>query len=100
MGAVQRAVIDGIVDDMHVVLLVGPDEVERTVHRSLLPEGASEGTWLRVRFEDEQLVFAVIDQAATAEAIQRVTSKMDLLRERGRRLRPVDGLVEPGNHDG
>lgn len=97
MGVVQRAVVDGIVDDTHVVLLVGPDEVERTVHRSLLPEGAAEGTWLRVRFENGQLVFAVIDEEATAAALKRVSSKMDMLRRRGGRLQRVDGEADgPG----
>lgn len=89
MGALKRAVIDGIIDDVHVVLLVGTDEVERVVHRSLLPEGASEGTWLRVRFEGEQLVFAAIDEEATTEATSRVSAKLELLRGRGRRLEPA-----------
>ncbi len=91
MGAVQRAVVDGIVDDVHVVLLVGPEEEERIVHRSLLPPGAAEGTWLQVRFIGDQLVFAAVDEEATAAALRRVTDKMDMLRQRGRRLRPVGG---------
>lgn len=90
MGTVQRAVVDGIVDDVHVVLLVGPDEVEHIVHRSLLPAEASEGTWLQVRFEGDRLVFAIVDEEATVEAVRRISSKMDMLRQRGGRLRRVD----------
>lgn len=92
----QRAVLDRVVDDVHAVLLVGADETEQIVPRSLLPEGASEGTWLRVRFEGERLVFAVIDEETTARTAERIASKLALLRQRGGRLRRVETPPEDG----
>lgn len=94
MATVQRAVVDRIVDDVHAVLLVGPDEVEHIVHRSLLPEDVSEGTWLQVRFEAGELVFAAVDDEATADATQRVASKLAALRQRGSRLRRAEPVAE------
>lgn len=82
--ATQSAVIDRIVDGTHAVLLVGPDEVERIVPRRTLPADVREGTWLKVRFRGDCLVDAVIDTEATEAAAQRITAKMDLLRQRGR----------------
>lgn len=78
------AVVDRIVDGEHVVLLVGPEEEEVVVPRAALPAKIREGTWLQVCFVDGQLKKAVIDEKATQEAVQRIASKMDLLRQRGR----------------
>lgn len=82
--ATQAAIIDRIVDGTHAVLLVGPDEIERVVPRRSLPAGAGEGTWLNVRFQGSCLISAVVDAKATENAKQRITEKMDLLRQRGR----------------
>lgn len=90
MTAAQSAVVDRIVDGVHVVLLVGPEEEERVVPKSSLPEGVAEGTWLKVRFEGDELVWAVIDEEATQVARERMAAKMERLRRRGRRLRPAD----------
>lgn len=92
--AAQQAVVDRVVDGQHVVLLVGEQEVERIVARSLLPEGIKEGTWLKVVFDGDALVWAVIDEEATAAAQQRVAAKLEQLRQRSRRLRPVE--TNPG----
>jgi len=98
--AVLQAVVDRIVDGVHVVLLVGPEEEERVVPRSLLPEGVREGTWLKVRFEGDLLVWAVIDEEATKAAAERVAAKLEQLRRRGRRLQPVDGGAAPADPRG
>lgn len=82
---IQSAVVDRIVDGTHVVLLVGPDEVERIIPRRELPVAVREGTWLKVRFRGECLVEAVIDTEAAEAAARRITAKMDLLRQRGRK---------------
>lgn len=92
--AAQQAVVDRVVDGQHVVLLVGEHEVERIVARSLLPEGIKEGMWLKVVFDGDTLVWAVVDEEATAAAQQRVAAKLEQLRQRGRRLRPVE--TNPG----
>lgn len=47
------AVLDRIEDGRFAVLLVGPDEVELVVDATLLPEGTSEGDWLRVGFASD-----------------------------------------------
>jgi hypothetical protein len=85
----DKAVIDRIVDGEHVVLLVGDEEQERIVPRSRLPEGASEGSWLRVRFEGDTLVEIAVDPAQSLQTQQRVEDKMARLRLRGRRLPPA-----------
>mgnify|MGYP001230767829 FL=1 len=85
----QQAVIDRIVDGRHAVLLVGEEEVEKVVPRECLPEGSAPGTWLRVRFEGERLVEAVIDEAETERARARVQEKLAALRRRG--LRGITG---------
>lgn len=85
----QHAVIDRI-HGVHVVLLVGPDEVETIVSRASLPADAVEGTWLHVRFEGDRLVMASLDTSASKEADERIISKMELLRRRGSRLSGAD----------
>jgi len=82
----QSAVIDRIVDDEHVVLLVGSEEIERIVPVTALPDGIQEGMWLLTEWSGDQLVRATIDKEKTMSAQQRVQAKMDLLRQRGRRL--------------
>lgn len=84
--AIQSAVIDRIVDGRYAVLLVGRDEVERIVPKHELPAGVREGTWLKVRFRGDCLVYAVIDKETTEAAAQRIHAKMELLRQRGRNL--------------
>lgn len=81
----QKAVVDRIVDCQHAVLLVGDDEAEHLVPVSGLPEGAIEGTWLKVRFLDRSLVEVTIDRTATEQARQRIRSNLEELRKRGRR---------------
>lgn len=80
----EPAVVDRIVDGTHAVLLVGPDETEQTVSLHLLPKGIREGTWLKVRFEGERLVSALVDSEATARSAERIAAKLNRLRLRGR----------------
>ncbi len=80
----ERAVIDRIVDGEHAVLLVGPEEEERIVPRSCLPPEAKEGVWLLVTFDDDRLLQARIDHEATDRAAERIVSKLERLRRRGR----------------
>ncbi|MFA9479365.1 DUF3006 domain-containing protein [Phycisphaerales bacterium AB-hyl4] len=83
----EVAVLDRIVDGKHAVLIVGdPPDREVAVPIETLPEGVQEGHWLRVILEGEHLVDAQIDQVATDAAKQRIHSKLEQLRRRGRRL--------------
>ncbi len=82
----MQAVIDRIVDGKTAVLLVG--EEERLVHwpADELPEAAKEGTWLRVEMENDTIVSMQVDEEATKSALDRVQSKLERLRQRGRGL--------------
>lgn len=79
------AVVDRIVDSMHAVLHVGPDEQEVIVPAKMLPEGAAEGSWLTVLFDGDQVVEVKLDLETTQHVRQRVRDKMAMLRKRGRR---------------
>lgn len=83
-GTSQAAVLDRIVDDVHAVLLVGPDELERIVPKAKLPTDAKEGMWFQVVFDGDELVSIVIDEEATDDVRRRILSKMEKLRRRGR----------------
>ncbi|HZK34879.1 MAG TPA: DUF3006 domain-containing protein [Bacillota bacterium] len=50
----MKAVIDRIENGI-AVLLVGQEEKRVDIPLTRLPEGASEGSWLRVSFPDEDL---------------------------------------------
>ena len=81
----EKAVIDRIVDGATAVVLVGEDERQYHYPADQLPEGAREGTWLKVRVEDGQLVAMERDEEETAVSRRRIQGKMNELRERGRR---------------
>jgi prophage tail gpP-like protein len=80
----EKAVIDRIVDGRHAVLIVGEDERQVVVPATSLPAAAGEGTWLRVRFDGDTLLDARIDREETERVRQRVSAKMEQLRQRGR----------------
>jgi hypothetical protein len=81
----EKAVIDRFEDDW-AVLLVGKDERRVNVPRKQLPRGAREGHWLKVEFEDDGSVSAVIDHEETARTRERIQEKLARLR-RGEHLR-------------
>ena len=71
-----RAVIDRIEDGGTAVLLVGEDEeLKVELPASLLPEGAESGSHLSVTF--------ALDEAARAEAEERVKALQEKLEKRG-----------------
>ncbi|MEX1028136.1 MAG: DUF3006 domain-containing protein [Candidatus Paceibacterota bacterium] len=81
----EKAVIDRIEDGEQAVLLVGEDERERIVPVSSLPDDAKAGNWLKVRFDGDELVEAVVDLEETERVKERISDKMARLRQRGRR---------------
>ena len=81
----QKAVIDRIVDGRTAVILVGEDERQYHCPADRLPEGAKEGTWLRVEVESGEIVAMEVDQEETDAVRRRIQEKMDKLRARGRR---------------
>ena len=81
----ERAVVDRIVDGRTAVILVGEDERQHHYPADELPEGATEGTWLRVQVESGEVVSVEVDQEKTDGTRRRVQEKMDKLRARGRK---------------
>ena len=82
----EKAVVDRIEDGDLAVVLVGDDEVEHVVSLGQLPPGTESGSWLRVEFDGDQLLWAVLDEDGKADVTQRVQEKIQKLRRRGRRL--------------
>lgn len=83
----ERAVVDRIIDGTHAVLLVGEDETEQVVPSEQLPDETTEGTWLLITRDDDGRIVAIeTDESSTAEVEERIASKLDRLRQRGRHL--------------
>lgn len=80
-----RAVIDRIEHRKQAVLLLEPDEYELIVPLANLPEGADEGMWLHVRLEGDRVTNAELDHETTLQTKRRIASKMDRLRQRGKK---------------
>ncbi len=80
----EKAVIDRIVDRKTAVILVGEDQRQHHHPADELPEGAQEGTWLRVLIEDGKIVSMEVDAGETDEVRRRIQEKMDRLRMKGR----------------
>lgn len=76
----MKAVIDRIVDQKHVVLLVGDKETEIIVSTGMLPPGAIEGSLIQVEFDKKnQVTKLILDQKETNEVKDRVSSMMEKL---------------------
>lgn len=81
------AVVDRIVDGRHAVLIAGDEEY--VVPASQLPDGAEQGSWLRVQFGPGGIVTATVDDDETKRRRKRITEKVERLRER--RGKNLDG---------
>ncbi len=75
----MKAVIDRF-EGKYAVLILGEGERQLNVPRTLLPKKAKEGSWLQVEIENESLLSAVLDEAETDNAKQRITEKLERLR--------------------
>ncbi len=75
----MKAVIDRF-EGKQAVLILGEGERQLNVPRNLLPKEAKEGSWLQVEIENETLLSAVLDQAETVNAQQRIAEKLERLR--------------------
>ena len=69
----MKAVIDRIVED-YAVVLVGDDEIKVDVSKKLLPEGAREGSWLKVSFE--------LDLDGTKKQNEKINKLLEKLRNK------------------
>ncbi|MFA4836572.1 MAG: DUF3006 domain-containing protein [Dehalococcoidia bacterium] len=74
-----KAVID-LFEEKSAVLLVGESQQRMVVPRRSLPAEAKEGHWLTVEIDNDTIVSAVIDEAETSNARQRIADKLARLR--------------------
>lgn len=80
----EKAVIDRIVDGKTAIILVGDDERQHHYPAGKLPEGAQEGTCLRVQIENGEILSLEVDQEETDTVRRRIQEKIDKLRARDR----------------
>ncbi len=76
----EVGVVDRVIEDIAVVLLGG--EAEYQLPATSLPEGAGEGSWLRVRRDTSGLVVLGRDDAGEAEQRHRAQNRLAALRQR------------------
>jgi hypothetical protein len=75
----MKAVIDRFEGEF-AVLIVGEDEQRLNVLKALLPKLSREGSWLQVDIQNGEVISAVLDEAETTNAKQRIADKLALLR--------------------
>lgn len=75
----MKAVIDRF-EGKYAVLILEEGKRQISVLQDLLPEQAAEGSWLQVEVENESLLSAVLDEAETDNAKQRIAEKLERLR--------------------
>ncbi len=71
----MKAVIDRIVDGVAVMLL-GEDEHKVEIPVALLPEGAREGSWLKVSLE--------LDQEGEMQQREKISNLLEKLRNKNK----------------
>lgn len=76
----EVGVVDRVVESIAVVLVGG--EAEYQLPATSLPEGAGEGSWLRVRRDTSGLVVLGRDDAGEAEQRDRAQDRLAALRQR------------------
>ncbi len=77
----DRAIVDRIVDGRTAVLLVDPDEVELLLPADVLPEGATEGTWVVLEATtDPPGLMLRIDEQLTQQRLDDLTARLDAIR--------------------
>ena len=69
----MKAVIDRFEGD-YAIVLFGEDEIKVDIPKNLLPEGAQEGSWLRVSLE--------LDQDGTIGQKKKINDLLDKLKNK------------------
>ncbi|TSB47630.1 DUF3006 domain-containing protein [Alkalicoccobacillus porphyridii] len=77
----KKAVLDRFEDHDLAVLLIGENEKEYNVSRSILPKEVKEGSHLFVKLENDIVHSVTLDEEATKATENRIHNKMDKLRE-------------------
>ena len=78
--APDRAVLDRVVDAATAVLLVGDNEDEVHLPATALPDGATDGTWLRLDVDTTPPTVLGIDHELTAQRAQDIDGRLARLR--------------------
>ena len=86
---VEQAVLDRIVQQQ-AVLLVGEKEEERILPAEALPPDCKPGDWLLLQTEAGGKVTIRVNTEATEQAAQRISEKLNRLKQRGRALTNED----------
>lgn len=73
----MKAVIDRFEGD-YAVVLFGDEEIKVDIPRALLPERATEGSWLRVSFE--------LDEEETMRRREKISSLLEKLKNKNTSL--------------
>jgi hypothetical protein len=92
----RKAVIDRIEEGKWAVLHVGYKRVEKVIPVEELPEGAREGSWLKVRLVDDAVKDIIVDEKETAAVRGRVQSKLEMLRGRKGHFKPISAAETQG----
>lgn len=79
-----RAVVDRIVDGVTAVLLIESDDEELNVPAERLPEGATDGTWVRLDRNTDPPIVLEIDHEYTESRRREVAERMQRLRQERR----------------
>ncbi len=74
----MKAVIDRF-EGEYAVVLFGDDEIKVDIPKTLLPEGAKEGSWLNINFE--------IDIEGERNQRERIENKLEKLKRKSREKR-------------
>jgi hypothetical protein len=91
---VRKAVIDRIEDGAWAVLLMGKKRVEKIVPVEQLPQGAKEGTRVKLHLDKDVVKEIVVDAEGTKAARRRISTKLEALRKRPRRSTRVVAVDE------
>ena len=79
-ASVQRGVVDRITDGW-AVILVGDEEDEHRLRENDLPEGVSEGSVVRVRFDGSDIEIVEADDEATEEKREEMRGRLSRLKK-------------------
>ncbi len=74
-GSSMKAVIDRF-EESYAVVLVGDNEIQFCIPRSLLPAGAKEGSWLNISFD--------IDKEGEQKQRDKIQNLLDKVKNRHR----------------
>ncbi len=75
------AVVDSIAGDK-ASILISEEEVEKVISVNLLPAGSSEGDWLQIEMDGDDIVSISLDRETTGNRKESIARKMEELRKR------------------